>query len=263
VPEPEKIVRGVGWKKDPDDPNDKGLEKLSAVRGIPVPEETDLEEHTPTPYDQFQTSSCVGQSGSGAIYTRWGVQGYTNRRVPSQSWLYSIGRAVSDSETEDEGTYIRDMFKAAMILGISPATAMPFSPGKINERPTWAAMRAAYDQRSLKGYYRITTTGAQRVLDIKRALAAGHPVVYGLNIGKDWFDYTGGILDYPKDLAGGHATFLIGHYKDDWFKGQNSWSPSWGENGRYRIKQSAIAGILASDLWVIDTAPRDSMTGTV
>jgi len=256
---PEPIVRGVGWKKDVDDPNDRPLEKLGAVQGIEIPDETDLEEHTPEPYDQEQSSSCVGQAGSGAIYTRWGVQGYKDRRVPSKRWLYSIGRAVTGSETEDEGTYIRDMFKAAMVLGITPESIMPFVMAKINERPDWKAVRAAYDQRTMRGYYRITSIGAARILDIKRALAAGRPVVYGLNIGKDWFDYTGGVLGEPRELAGGHATFLIGHYKDDWFKGQNSWG-NWGENGRYRIKQSAIAGVLASDLWVIETAPPDSGT---
>jgi len=254
------VQRGVGWKKDLADANDLDIGRLGAISGITIPESTDMEAHTPPPYDQKSTSSCVGQSASGAIYTRWGVQGATNRRIPSASWLYSIGRAVTNTETQDEGTYIRDCFKATKILGISPETSMPFNVAKINERPDWAAMRAAYDQRSLNGYYRINTTGALLVLDIKKALAAGHPVVYGLNITEEWFDYTGGIISHVGNKAGGHATFIMGHYKDDWFKGQNSWGDGWGENGRYRIKQSAIASVDASDFWVINTAPVDSRT---
>ena len=64
---PERIIRHVGWKKDHDDPNDLPLIKLAATRGVVIPDETDMEEHCPTPYDQKNTSSCVGQSSSGAM----------------------------------------------------------------------------------------------------------------------------------------------------------------------------------------------------
>jgi C1A family cysteine protease len=218
-----------------------------------------MEAHLPAPYNQVGTSSCTGQSSSGAIYTSWGAQGIKDRRIPSQLWLYDIGRAVTNTETVDEGTYIRDVFKAAKVLGVAPATVWPFVEAKVNERPDWATFRAAYDQRSLKGYYRINSVGAARILDIKRALAANHPIVYGLEIDAKWFDYKGGLLDESKVIIGGHAMFLYGHYKDEFFWGQNSWGPGWGEHGRYRIKQSAVANALASDLWVID-APHDSGT---
>ena len=251
---------GTGWKKDLPDVNDKPITKMGAIQAITtIPEQTNMEEHLPTPYNQGGSSSCTGQSASGAIYTSWGAQAAINRRIPSTRWLYSIGRGVTGTEEVDEGTYIRDVFKAAKILGVAPATVWPFSVEKVNERPDWATFRAAHDQKTLNGYYRIATVGAARILDIKRALAANHPVVFGLEIDAKWFDYTGGLLDEAKVIEGGHAMFLYGHFKDEFFWGQNSWGPGWGENGRYRIKQSALASILASDFWVID-APHDSGT---
>jgi hypothetical protein len=174
--------------------------------------------------------------------------------------MYSIGRAVTNDETKDEGTFIRNTFKAAMILGIAPSNAMPFDPHKVNERPTWAAMRSAYDQRCVKGYYRITSSGGQRIMDIKRALATGHPVVYGLNITEEWFDYNNGVIENTGNSVGGHAMFIMGHYRDEWFKGQNSWGVDWGEHGRYKIRQSVVGGLQASDFWVIESAPKDSGT---
>jgi C1A family cysteine protease len=203
----------------------------------------------------------VGQAGSGAIYTRWGAQGVTSPRKPSPLWLYSIARATHDAEESDEGTYIRGMCQAMNVLGIAPEEDMPFDDAKVNRRPAWKAIRAAYDQRWLNGYYKIWDAGEDRLRRIKAAIDLGYPVVYGQQIDKEWFDYSGGILSKNTESAGGHATFLYDYNDtDDCFMGQNSWGPSWGEEGRYRIKQGLLSGLLANDIWVFETVPRDSGT---
>ena len=252
---------GTGYLPDPKDTRDKDISLLlsAGAPGDPI----DLSKYLPPAYNQGRTSSCVGQSGSGAIYTRWGAMGYTDLRIPSASWLYSIGRMTHRSATSDKGAYIRGMCKAARQFGICPDDEMPFSVGQINEYPEPSAFRAAYDQKSVGGYYRIYDAGEKRIEAIKTALDRGYPVVYGLQIDESWYDYSAGeVLDVPDVSIGGHATFLYDYASADGgiFFGQNSWGSRWGDSGRYRIKQEALAGNAARDIWAIDTVPEDSGT---
>lgn len=214
-----------------------------------------LEPFLPTPLNQRTTSSCVGCAATGAIYTRLGAQGQSDRRLPSCLWLYSIARATHDAEDEDAGTTLRGLMKAVAALGIAPEEAMPFNPKLVNERPNWKAMRTAADQKWVKGYYRIGSTGLQRLEAIKGALRKGFPVIYGLQIDEQWRTYSAGdLLTGGSRRIGGHATFLYG-YEGDAFLGQNSWGTLWGDKGRYRIYQNVLMD--ATDLWIFDTVPRD------
>lgn len=252
----------TGWLPDKLDSRDRHIDVLLSAKAPLAGPKPNLEDFLPSPSNQQTTSSCVGHAGSGAIYTRRGAQGIVSPRRPSCLWLYSIARATHDAEEIDGGTYLRGMCQAVKVLGIAPEETMPFDVSKVNRRPVWKAVRAAYDQRWLSGYYKIWDAGEDRLKRIKAAIDLGYPVVYGLQIDKEWFDYSGqGILSKNTEHAGGHATFLYDYNDvDDCFLGQNSWGASWGDKGRYRIKQSLIAGFLASDIWVFETVPKDSGT---
>jgi len=250
----------TGWLPEPSDARDRHIDVLLSTKA-PLASRPKLEDFLPSPYNQGSTSSCVGNAGAGAIFTRRGAQGTPSVRRPSAAWLYSIARATHDAEEIDDGTHIRGMFQAVKVLGIAPEEDMPLVASKVNQRPVWKAIRAAYDQRWLDGYYKIWDGGADRLTRIKAAIDLGYPVVYGLQIDKEWFDYSGGILSKNVESVGGHATFLYDYNDvDNCFLGQNSWGHSWGEEGRYRIKQDLVAGLLASDIWVSETVPEDSGT---
>jgi hypothetical protein len=249
---------GTGWLKDPHDVRDIPLSGLLNRKPRKLDNKS-LEEFLPEPYDQGSTSSCVANAGSAAIYTRWRALGYEITK-PSVLFLYSIARATHNAEESDEGTYIRGLCRAMRVMGIAPDNVMPFNPAQINTRPNWTAIRAAYDQRNLSGYYSIQGTGQDRISKIQAALVAGYPVVFGLDLDQSWQDYQGGVLKTPKEpLIGGHATFLYG-YGNGLFFGQNSWGTAWGEHGRYRIEEAALASEYASDIWVLDTVPEYSGT---
>jgi len=250
----------TGWLKDAEDSRDKNAVELMAASPRPATRPK-LENFLPEPYDQLQTSSCVANAGSGAIFTRWGAQGFTNRRKPSVLWLYDIARAINDAHLVDEGTYLRNLGQSMHVMGIASDESWPFSEANVNTRPPWKAMRAAYDQRWMSGYFRISETGQARIDHIKTALDLGYPVVYGMNITQEWFDYSKGVLANTGKHVGGHATFLYDYNDvDACLFGQNSWNKTWGEHGRYRIKMSAIASADASDLWIFQTVPKDSGT---
>lgn len=266
-----------GWRKDKVDNRDRNVRSLLKAIQAPgtlkfddgIAPSIDLIAGTPTPFDQGPTGSCVGQSVGGAVATRRKLMGMHNpnikaeawSRLPAVRWLYYLGRSTHGDEKVDSGTYIREVCRVTSFLGIAPDDVMPWDPNRIHEPPPWSAYRAAYDQRWVKGYYRIFSAGEDRIKDMKRALTAGFPIVFGMDVDKQWSGYTGGTL-YPSDMTqilGGHATFLYG-YRDNLFLGQNSWGTDWGDGGRYKILPEALCDLHVDDITIIEVPPFD--TGT-
>jgi len=80
-------------------------------------------------------------------------------------------------------------------------------------------------------------TTALSTADRKNVLANKGPVVGGLAVFQDFFNYTGGVYKHTTgNLAGYHAISVVGY--DDaqqcWIC-KNSWGTSWGESGWFKI----------------------------
>jgi C1A family cysteine protease len=75
------------------------------------------------------------------------------------------------------------------------------------------------------------------VEQMKMAIMEG-PLVGGFSVMDDFFSYSGGVYEYTWGyVAGGHATCFIGwdDAENCWIC-KNSWGPSWGDNGYFRIR---------------------------
>lgn len=222
----------------------------------------DLREFSPSGqrHDQQSTSSCVGNAVVRAMEVRQNM--YVEEGKPfvdlSRMAVYYLSRELvnPDWATKDQGTYIWSACDVLRRFGVCPADAWPFDPSKINVSPPWMAMRKAY-QHKIAAYYRIRSTGVERVAEVARCIQSGLPVVFGTMIGRDWIGYSGDLtqtapLDVPvgKPL-GGHAIILLGTM-DGAFIGENSWGTGWGDDGFFRIKPEVIASsTLSSDFWVM------------
>ncbi|OQY57906.1 MAG: hypothetical protein B6245_14585, partial [Desulfobacteraceae bacterium 4572_88] len=87
------------------------------------------------------------------------------------------------------------------------------------------------------------------VNDLKEALQNG-PLCVAMRVPDDGTflgnGYMGGVYDYDGDAiswsANGHSVLLVG-YDDDQqcFRAKNSWGPSWGENGYFRISYDDVS----------------------
>merc|ERR550532_1205731 len=87
--------------------------------------------------------------------------------------------------------------------------------------------------------------------DIQAAVMTVGAVEVGFTVMEDFMNYKNGIYKYSKGLPlGGHAVKIVGwgkHFSQFYWIVQNSWGPSWGEEGYFRIvnwrtdKDSAIA----------------------
>lgn len=121
-----------------------------------------------------------------------------------------------------------------------------------NKKPSKAAYENGLKGHELTKFYATTTT-----LQIRKALAAGYPVICCM----DWtfgFNFTlpdGYLLPDPtkkeiKDCDLGHSLAIVGY--DDTrkvFELRNSWGPTWGNNGYAYISYSTAKKVI----WWDDT----------
>jgi hypothetical protein len=150
----------------------------------------------------------------------------------------------------DSGTYISHACDVTRRFGACPEVDWPFDPLQVYTPISWAAMRHAYLYRAA-AFYKIESTGGERIRMVRDALAHMYPVVIGTDVGDNWQNYqsgeTLGICPAPTDK---HATVLVGDIAGK-FIGENSWGQSWGNSGFYVLDPSVISSYQTYECWVI------------
>lgn len=255
------MPRSTGWKPSP--PNKVGLGPPHHLSALPPPPPA-AEVALPPPVDQGGASSCTGNAGAVAICVAM-AQGLGHPsgpwpELPSRLFLYYDARAAEGEANKDGGAYIHDIFEMAVNFGFPPESAWSYSDAfdKVIAQPDWEAYRAAADQRYVKGAYRITSAGAELIEDVKRAIAAGHPVVWGTELDQAFEDLAPGAVwpGVTGPVIGGHA-MILHRYDGDVFWTRSSWG-NWCEGGSARI--SAAAVMSGGDFWIVALAPEWSGT---
>ena len=231
----------------------------------------DLRPYASPRHNQVQTSSCVAQSVVKALENlerqkqcrdlgidpaQLGPQDHTDLSVLA---LYYLCRERMDPPqiAEDKGTYIALACDCLRRFGVCAEAAWPFDLTQLFVSPSMHAMREAFLHK-ISAYYRIESTGQERVQSVIDALRAQHPVVFGTLVGNDWDAYehyqAGQVLRLPQSGAqrGGHATHLVGWDEPrGLFIGENSWGNAWGDDGFYWMDPEVIASPSSDDFWVI------------
>ncbi len=166
----------------------------------------------------------------------------------------------------DDGTFLRNVAQAAVKYGFPVEHVWPYSddssPGApFTKMPSIAAFSAAIDRSakfSKPVYMRIESTGAQRIEDVKRAIAAGYCIAFGTDVSEDFCNNnlgTGPIQPpVAQPIAGGHALCIAG-YDSDGFDIVNSWGSDWGNNGWCRFSTDYISWDKTDDLWIVEVSP--------
>jgi len=84
--------------------------------------------------------------------------------------------------------------------------------------------------------------------DVARTVGYRGPVILGV----DWFDGmfdvdSEGFLNLTGSVVGGHAILCYSvSISGDYYRVHNSWSQSWGDNGRAKIRRADMARLLAN-----------------
>jgi len=248
----------TGYLVEPDNPNHWRFED-HVITPRSLPESIDMRPLSMSRRNQAGTQSCVGHATIKALEIAQAHQvGAGNITPLSALQNYYLAREIQTPKMNrsDTGTFISLACDAARRFGVCPESMWPFDPRKVNKSPTWKAMMQAYRYRAA-AFYKISSVGDKRVDMVRKALSQKHPVIIGTDIGKSWYDYQAGQVLEPlalSDMAGRHATVLLGYDKDI-FYGENSWGSYWGDNGFYQMDASVVASLQTHECWVITASP--------
>jgi C1A family cysteine protease len=170
------------------------------------------------------------------------------RQVPlSALYQYYQTRAIRGSIDTDSGATITDAMKAAT-AGIAPEAAWPYDEMVFDQKPVAAAYKAAPEFKLAK------TVQLAGLSDIKKVLAKGQPVVFGMRI-YNYFQNIGadGKLAMPQDgdiLVGGHAVCVVGYdNKKKVLIVRNSWGTGWGDHGYFYMPYAYLTPENVMDIW--------------
>ncbi len=269
-------LRALGWKKDPPKGPGETPDRLAGpkLRALPPPPlAASCAPYILDSLDQGQLGSCTCNAFAQALRAAMIRAGAHAPELVARLFLYFLARAYDHDTANDDGTFLRNVAQAAVKWGFPPEHFWPYSddtgPGApFRKMPGIDVFTAAIDQSakfSKPQYFRIESTGAQRIEDVKRAIAAGYCIAFGTQVSEDFCGGNLGTGPIPPPiglpLAGGHALCLAG-YNADGFDVINSWGESWGAGGWCKFSPEYITWDKTDDLWILEVSPLFSGGGT-
>lgn len=213
-----------------------------------------------TDTNQLSLGSCAGNATADAIEILNAIKedeaAKTENRpvVPtkqlSRLFVYNMARESNGMLETDDGASIRMCFDVIKKFGICEEDAWPYDIRQVYVSPTLLSQRLALSHK-IDSFYRIKTTGEERLTDIISALRAKHPVVFGTLVNSSFKATNGPVaIDVPGAVTvGGHAMIVVG-YINGMFKVKNSWGPTWRDHGYCLLTPAYLSWIETQDLWV-------------
>jgi len=250
-----KFLTNFGYKEDP--PGNDLLYSSSPMVTIPVRENPSLIDYFKPISDQYELGSCVANAAADAFEAMLAKRKNCDPIMIqdlSRLFIYWNARNLSNPPIShiDDGSHIRLAFDSIARYGVPSEKTYPYDVSKVNNRPTILSYREAIRNRISK-FYRIDGVGINRLFQIKQALSAGNPVVFGTRIAESFKKVaTDAIVFNPKGgWIGRHAMVIV-----EWsetrqaFKVRNSWGESWGVKGYCWMDKNYIADSITKDIWV-------------
>lgn len=217
-----------------------------------LPGKVDLRNHMSPVEDQSQCNSCCANAVAGAFEYLNMRHCKENGDTPadiSRLFIYYVGRK-RDQETFfekgplcDEGITIGGAITAMQTHGACMESEWPYDLKGVNKKPTEECFEKARRHKVLE---------ASRIpvdLDsMRRCLAEGHPIVFGLKLTQRFFRPRQGFCATPDPSDpqsadhGLHAMLLVGYNdRQSIFVVRNSWGPDWGDQGYGYVPYDYVA----------------------
>jgi len=247
-----------GWQPDPANKKyykfDRSKLSLSKSNNqYQSGDDVDLRPYTSPRHDQGATGSCVGQSTIKALeikrIMKHGHEKHTDLSV--LNLYYNARDRMTPSQVKkDEGTYISLACDVLRDIGVCRDELHPFKVRDVTKKPTLLAARESRLNR-ITSHFKIKSQGKELLEDMIFNLKAGNPIIFGTQVGDQWFGYRGGkTIGVENKPKGGHAMVVVG-YVDGIFIVENSWGTQWGDDGFAYVKPEVFTHPSTRDLWVI------------
>jgi C1A family cysteine protease len=214
----------------------KPVAKLRAVKTVPASYDWRTTGMVSGVRDQGNCGSCWAFAAVGALEAAYKIKGQV-----TSDWDMSEQILVSCSSSNEgcNGGYMDTTADFLKDTGTGPETCFPYS------QTDASCSKACADWKITS--YKITSWGYASSIQpdiesIKTALVNYGPLPTTMYVYSDFMFYESGVYKYTSgSLEGGHAILIVGY--DDagqYFIVKNSWGPSWGESGYFRIGYSEL-----------------------
>jgi C1A family cysteine protease len=246
-------IKYLGWRPDTPDQRDRALKVTAPARIANLPKRVDLARNVAMPavYDQGELGSCTANAIGAAFEYELRRQRLADF-VPSRLAIYYGERFLEGTVNADAGAEIRDGMKVIAKEGTASEALWPYNVRRFAQRPP-ATYYAEALKRLCVSYERV----GQTETEIKRALASGFPVAFGISVYESFdTDATAksGKIPAPKpseQLLGGHAILATG-YGASTIQFRNSWGASWARGGYGSLSLDYVLNNdLADDFWIV------------
>lgn len=205
--------------------------------------------------DQYSLESCTGNATCESLEMLENMA-TGNATLLARLFTYAMARTIEGTLSQDIGSHVRTCFETLSTFGVCTEAIWPYDLTKVCVSPSILAQQQAVGHK-ITGYYRITSTGSQRLTDIQTALYNKLPIVIGTDVGQNLEGLAQGDLTPltpPSTILGGHALVVVGFVGGN-YKIKNSWGTSWGAGGFCMFSPDYITWGNTDDLWVPTIAP--------
>ena len=252
-----KLFTNFGYKEDKFNEKDL-LFKDSPMANQPLVADVSLIKYFKEISNQSFLSSCVANSvcdATEAVISHRKNLDPNNIDNLSRLFCYWNARNLqTPPSNSDNGTYIRLAADSVMRYGLPKETTWTYNENNVNIRPSIIAYREAIVNR-ISGFYRINSTGNERITQIKQALSAGSPVVFGTALEEKFKQIIDDSIIMPPtgSIIGNHAMVCCGIIENkNSFIVRNSWGTSFGFGGYCLMHYSYFTSAYTKDLWAFN-----------
>jgi hypothetical protein len=237
-----------GWL--PDLPDGRDFEFVPKIARAKLPAAFDGTDAKVPVWDQRNIGSCVAHGTMGGFLHKH-FERSPAAFDPSRLQVYYDARAMRGWEAADTGCFIRDAIKCLAKLGVGSATFWPYDTSKFAQKPPAECYGSAKAHQALR-FRRIGT----KADDIRSALVEKAWVVFGISVYDSMMTTEvarTGAIPMPKGKQRGGHCMVADSYNGKLAAGNNSWSTTWGNKGRFTIPFDYLTDRnLADDFWAID-----------